>query len=331
MKKRYMMNFIKIIIFALMINIIAPITIRAKENDNVELYLAGYNSEDLTEEIVNNAEVTEEMIKIASEKKEYEIETNEYDILVEVKNSPMKTKKLEKKLNSTIEETILERANLPEETLYKLGYTDHQIKILKEYDGSPIEDNPQLRSAAGAIGSDFHLVKRSSKGMTVLLNWRWKTLPFTPGLSDNFGCGWYNISSSGTRYGEYNSKTWPNNFMVVHPLTGNNIYLREYNAGEQYNRVYKMPTYWNSDAKASYGVKSGRVMTSIVSSTNSVKELAFLYNYAESYINGVDIGLSFSGHGVSGSFSLKYGYRLIMNRHLALGQTGGAKYIGTNY
>ena len=175
-----------------------------------ELYLVGFNSSELTEELVNNAEVTEEMIQIALNNKEYITENNEYDTLITIKQNLRTKRTLEENLNSTIEGAILERSSLPKETLSKIGYTNSQIKILKEYDGSPIEDNPQLRSVAGSITSSFQLIKRSS------------------------------VQPSG-------------------------------------------------------------------------------------------IGLSFSGSGVSGSFSLNFGYRLIMNRHMAIGQTGNAKYIGNNY
>lgn len=78
---------------------------------------------------------------------------SEYDMYVELQNTPVEAlldsgysqNTIDEIKNTSIEEALYERAQLTEDELRNMGYSPEKIKRLKEYDGSPLSENPQLR------------------------------------------------------------------------------------------------------------------------------------------------------------------------------------------
>lgn len=85
--------------------------------------------------------------------------TNEYDSVMKLKQtSDAELKKLGYSAEDiaairsfSFEKAFLERAQLPENELYGLGYNADQINLLKSYDGSSLEDNPQIKGLIAKI------------------------------------------------------------------------------------------------------------------------------------------------------------------------------------
>lgn len=112
---------------------------------------------------------------------------NEYDIYVREKEntegeySVMGIDGTEEK---TIEELYLERAALSEEELVaQFGYSKEQIAILKSYDGSPIEDNPQLRAVSASVSGRITTSAAYSDLVAATMSWSWNQRPFTISVS----------------------------------------------------------------------------------------------------------------------------------------------------
>ena len=87
---------------------------------------------------------------------------NEYDKIVAIRNevnesvgahvqTDMSDKELEYIMSDDIEAELLRRASLPTEVLKNYGYSDEAIRILREYDGSRLEQNPQLPHLAACL------------------------------------------------------------------------------------------------------------------------------------------------------------------------------------
>lgn len=121
--------------------------------------------------------------------------TNEYDMYVEMKDSI-------NGLNlhgQTIEEILLERASLPAESLAdEYGYSAEQISLLKEYDGSPIEDNPQLRGVFANMDGRLLLQNQDDDSVCVKFEWEWDGRPMLTGyaVTDVVTCAWIGVDSN---------------------------------------------------------------------------------------------------------------------------------------
>ena len=128
---------------------------------------------------------------------------NEYDVMVKEKkdtqnNSLVITKTTNHK---TYEELYLERARLDEKTLINdYAYTLEQVKILKEYDGSPIEENPQLARASAILSARIYAGGCSNTELNVMAEWSWSNAPILsgPGVTDKISFRWQGTNLSGS-------------------------------------------------------------------------------------------------------------------------------------
>lgn len=125
--------------------------------------------------------------------------TNEYDAILELKNMPVtmmqengySEEEIEAIKSFSIEEALLERAQYSEEELRNWGYDDNQITLLKNYDGSPLEDNPQMRAAMATMSGQLSEVNSSSNKITAKFDWTWSNRPVLSGnaVNDLVTCG----------------------------------------------------------------------------------------------------------------------------------------------
>ena len=119
---------------------------------------------------------------------------NEYDVLVESERASDVLCDAEN--NSSIESLIVSRAQLSDDILSeRYGYSDEQIQILKSYDGSPIEDNPQLRGVFGNVYGYIYRMSYDDHGVTVRFSWNWDNPPMLWG-NDTVTCAWVGVNSS---------------------------------------------------------------------------------------------------------------------------------------
>jgi len=97
----------------------------------------------------------------------------------------------------TAEAALLERAQLPEKTLISYGYTDDEISILKAYDGSSIDENPQLKGLFADLSVRLYRMAYDSHGVTVRFFWNWETPPVLHSFVtiDNISCAWVGVGT----------------------------------------------------------------------------------------------------------------------------------------
>lgn len=136
--------------------------------------------------------------------------TTEYDMLLQIKeekkqlenalplsvseNVEQQEEYIEELKSFNPEEAILIRASIPEEQLQIMGYTNEQIAILKEYDGSPIEENPQLRAVLGKLWATILKLDYSKNSAAARFSWKWTNQPIITGVfSDIVSCAWRGV------------------------------------------------------------------------------------------------------------------------------------------
>lgn len=96
----------------------------------------------------------------------------------ELKSKGLSSNEITELKEFSIEEAYLERAELPYETLIAYGYTDEQIEILKNYDGSPITAESEMMALAAKMSvSKFTAYQASTSGFTVKYKWEWDSVP----------------------------------------------------------------------------------------------------------------------------------------------------------
>lgn len=95
----------------------------------------------------------------------------------------------------------LERAKLDEEVLIKYyGYSKEQVDILKNYDGSPIENNPQLAAASATLSASMSSGTCTTSKLTAYIIWRWSNAPLLsgPGITDRVAVRWTGTATNGS-------------------------------------------------------------------------------------------------------------------------------------
>lgn len=114
---------------------------------------------------------------------------NEYDEIVAVRNEVNESggayaqayipeDRLEYIMSDAIEAELLYRASLPTEILKEnYGYSDEAVAVLRNYDGSKIEDNPQLRAASATMRATLGILEQTKTKMGIIYTWSWDTYP----------------------------------------------------------------------------------------------------------------------------------------------------------
>ena len=79
-----------------------------------------------------------------------------------------------------------------------MGYTIEQIALLKTYDGSPLEDNPQMRGTFASLNGTLFVMTPTSTKMGVRLEWEWTNEPVLSGtaISDIVTCGFSAVDTN---------------------------------------------------------------------------------------------------------------------------------------
>lgn len=129
---------------------------------------------------------------------EEEICTNEYDYIVGVRTASANELQLMNisedeiaYINSdAIESELMYRATLSDEILSDhYCYTDEEIEILREYDGTPLEQNSELRSITATLTATLTSIVNTSTRTGLLYTWNWSTKPLI-NLTDIVAVSW---------------------------------------------------------------------------------------------------------------------------------------------
>lgn len=100
------------------------------------------------------------------------------------------------------EEGFLEQAKLPEETLLNYGYTEEQVELIKDYDGSPITRGSNMLKASATLTKSVILSSYSSDSYRFRYEWEWNGKPVSNG-KDIVAMRWSTFNSNGSTIGSY--------------------------------------------------------------------------------------------------------------------------------
>ena len=157
---------------------------------------------------------------------------NEYDMYLETQNAlagkwkgtGYERKELSAIQSASIEWVIQQRAERPEKELQALGYSEEKISILKEYDGGPLAQNPQLRGVFADLTGRLYVRTAGSMTMSILFTWTWSNPPVLCGyaVTDIVTCAF-----SGT-----NNQNLPCNLVISEAGTSCTIIYYDWETGE---------------------------------------------------------------------------------------------------
>lgn len=99
----------------------------------------------------------------------------------ELKERGLTTTEIKELKEINIEEAFLEQAKLPEEVLLKYGYTDEQVELIKNYDGSPITRESKMFKASATISAGITLNTYGEDEYKFTYSWVWSGKPFNNG------------------------------------------------------------------------------------------------------------------------------------------------------
>ena len=110
---------------------------------------------------------------------------SEYDYIVAVRSEKNAREKYsltkesyERLISNEIEAELLYRASLPDSVLKSYYcYTDSQIAVIKEYDGSRIDDVPEMRTVMAELTVHMGELVKTKTRMGVIYTWTWSVKP----------------------------------------------------------------------------------------------------------------------------------------------------------
>ncbi len=128
-----------------------------------------------------------------------EVQISEYDQLVAEKKELKSTRA--NSYSNEYEKLYLERASLDKKILKEYGYTDEEIRILKNYKGEPIENYPALSRASATVSAKVRAYKGecSPEKMKIYVDWSWSKIPLLcgPGITDRVAIRWKGVDVNG--------------------------------------------------------------------------------------------------------------------------------------
>lgn len=114
----------------------------------------------------------------------------------ELKAQGITTEQINEFKSINFEEGFLEQSKLPEEVLLNFGYTEEQVKLIKNYDGSPITRDSAMVRASASISAGVTLNTSSTSRYKFTYSWVWSGKPISNG-TDICAMRWAAYSSSG--------------------------------------------------------------------------------------------------------------------------------------
>ena len=223
------------------------------------------------------------------------ITVNEYDIKLEsmaqeakaLEEAGYSLQEIEESRTYSAEKKLLELAELPDEQLIALGYTSEQIDILKAYDGSPLEENPQLRAAMPSLTTSVTAGDCNSQHLCAHLNWEWSAAPATYDYQDVVVCQFEAFDQGGYTIGA-----------VQYNTSYTNSYVRYYNYDTGAFYSTKRTPITTQNAYSNFLSKFDRI---IVGSTNAYVKSGSVNGYIQ-LSTGVTNSIN------KGTFIFAYGY-----------------------
>lgn len=236
----------------------------------------------------------------------YSVTTNEYDIYThsrrlsnkELSNQGMSETHINLIKSDAIENELLERASLPASELSDMGYSSSQITILKNYNGEPIENKPELRGVFADMTAKFYKEVASSVTLKVRVYWEWSNVPLLAGepIIDLMAIRWQGTNTNGQsiNLAFYSATSYAN--ANYYSRSGEYKYSNRLTivCDSPYDHAYaKVPVgSGDSDQYGAYYAKTGNFYVQVMrTGTDYIKEAAFVFAYGHTVV-GVSPSLS---------------------------------------
>lgn len=246
---------------------------------------------------------------------------NEYDVYIELKAAPEQDLSAQgfslDEINSikenSVENELYRRSLLSDADLAALKYTPEQIAILRNYDGSDLEDNPQMRAAAANFVGIVSNAGANTSSITAQLKWTWSNAPAMMGplVSESLGVTWDGTDANSNamqlkmdQSASYNDVTYvPTSASAGSPHTDNNKFTVQNIHGFAQN-VFKIHYQaYNQECWAESGV--ARIKLVPEATGNSIYSASFVFGYAHMVTNaGVSVGVGIGPISAGISFPL---------------------------
>lgn len=112
----------------------------------------------------------------------------------------------------SMEDALLERAQLPTDILHAYGYTDEQIVLLREYDGSPLTENSSVLAATSDCVGTYDIGNYSTSSISFTYTWTWSIVPLVK-MEDTVVVAWQGVRKPDNLYFDLTPST---NIMYLH-------------------------------------------------------------------------------------------------------------------
>lgn len=250
---------------------------------------------------------------IPTEPPAYSVTINEYDVYVqarklsnkELSSQGMSETYIDLIKSNAIEDRLLELAALPANKLSEMGYTNNEITILKNYDGEPIENNPELRQVFSDMSMDFYPQVSSSVTLKLRIYWKWtRNGPVLVGttIKDIAAVRWKGTNTAGNPYNLAFYPTTSSADINYYTTSGTFRFVESFPivCDDPYAHAYvTVPTALYTDCVA----KSGNLYIQLMrTGTDYIKEAAFIFGYGHTVIS-ITPSVSFPD-----SFNLEFGF-----------------------
>lgn len=123
--------------------------------------------------------------------------SNEYEMwLIEQNESEVSTYSNNQEEIPNYYEALYERAQLPEETLSSMGYSDEQISQLKDYAADPAHSNIDFYATSSDVVGKFTCRKIENGKYSVVYTWEWSIMPLYT-KTDAVAVRWKGVDTGG--------------------------------------------------------------------------------------------------------------------------------------
>lgn len=254
---------------------------------------------------------------------------NEYDYIVALQNATQEeldamglTRAEADEVIADFETALQERASLPEETLYGLGYTQNEIDALRAYNARGIMPLETMYAISGTCTGSITASYATAREVTFKYAWAWDHAPIIK-LKDSVAMRWLAYDSAGheidvTKSSEKCSISYYWNGQAQFTRSGTqepNLSFNSINVQFDESEKFQSSTTMTEEAYAGNGYLrvTVKVEPEVTNSISFVK-VAALYGHTTIGVNGPSISAS-----PTGSISISF------SGNTAIDPIGGAK------
>jgi len=176
-------------------------------------------------------------------------------------------------------------AELKEKRITELkqrGMDDEQISVLRSYDGSKLENNPQLRSVLATLTATLTIVSSSSSAVKVKADWSWNSKPMITSAQyyETAAFRWKAYNSNNTQITASYSSSGSDCFVTYYDgSVAKTTQWKPITVGSGSSYVFSQFTSVVKDGDKRYWAKTGYMIIKITGSNIARVDFGFGYNH----------------------------------------------------